>query len=124
MLPHSITKGDLAVLMAAVVLLLGLYIQYWGTNEQARQAEIIVMGKKQYILDLNQDKRIEVHGKLGVSVIQIKDGKIRFLQSPCTGKQCVRSGWHSHVNALDACLPNEVAIHLVGANPKFDSINF
>ena len=123
-MPHSITKADLVVLSAAIVILLSLYISYWGTNQQARQAEIFVMGKKQYILDLNENKRIEVQGKLGVSIIEVKDGKIRFVDSPCTSKQCVRSGWHSHVHSLAACLPNEVAINLVGDNARFDSINF
>lgn len=119
-----LTPGDFIIFLVAAGCVTGSYIMFWGENVHARHVEVLVSGKKQYILDLNEEKRIKVDGRLGASIIEIKDGQVRFVESPCTSKQCIRSGWVSQVNDLAACLPNGVSLHLVGPNARFDSINF
>jgi len=49
---------------------------------------------------------------------------VRFVQSPCTGKFCIHSGWLRHSGEVMACLPNGVFVELVGGERRFDSINF
>ncbi|MDX1810475.1 MAG: NusG domain II-containing protein [Gammaproteobacteria bacterium] len=120
----SITRGDKWLLALATSVVVILYFVFWGGNTQARHAEVLVAGEKKYILDLNEEKRVEIQGKLGKSIIEIRNGEIRFVESPCSSKQCIRSGWISQVNELAACLPNGVSLHLVGPNARFDSINF
>lgn len=46
-------------------------------------------------------------------VLQVKDGKIRFYESTCRDKICIRSGFLSRPGESAACLPNEVAVKLV-----------
>jgi len=120
----KLTAGDFIVFFISISFVFTLYVLYWGEDQHARHAEIIVSGKKQYILDLNEEKHLEITGKLGKSIIEVSNGQIRFVESSCSSKQCIRSGWISQVNALAACLPNGVSLHLVGPNARFDSINF
>lgn len=119
-----ITKADYLVLGLSVIFVGALYAFFWTGNHAAKRAEVMVRGEKQYILDLTEEKQIRVDGILGTSILEIHNGQVRFVESPCSGKVCIRSGWLAHVNDIAACLPNGVSLHLVGPNARFDSINF
>ena len=67
---------------------------------------------------------LQVHGPLGDSVIEIREARVRFLESPCRGQQCVHSGWLDAAGELAACLPNRISIQLLGRHPRFDAVNF
>ncbi len=120
----ELTKGDISIFVVALGFVLSLYVIFWSTGGDARHAHVNVVGKKQVILDLKEEISIKVEGVLGVSIIEVKDGKVRFVESPCSNKVCIRSGWLSQVNSLAACLPNGVSLYLVGSKARFDSINF
>ena len=70
------------------------------------------------------DRKLQVQGPLGVSIIEIKELRARFLESPCKGQQCVHSGWLETAGELTACLPNRISIQLLGRHPRFDAVNF
>lgn len=63
---------------------------------------------------LGRDDVVEVAGPLGVSRIQVRSNAARFLSSPCPLQICVASGPVARVGQVVACLPNRVAIRLVG----------
>lgn len=119
-----LTWADKIVLILCVLLTASLYWGLWRADDEAREVEIIVDGEKNYILDLFENKRLSVKGKLGESVIEIKDGQARFISSPCNTSFCVRSGWQNHGGDFVACLPNSVSLHLVGGSKLYDAINF
>jgi hypothetical protein len=50
--------------------------------------------------------------------------RVRFLASPCRGKQCIRSGWLAHEGDFAACLPNGVAVEVLGPERGLDAINY
>jgi len=85
---------------------------------------IAASGQPEIELPLDTSRRIEVHGPLGDSVVEIKNGRVRFVSSPCRGQQCVHTGWLAHAGELAACLPNGVLVSIEGARARFDSINF
>jgi hypothetical protein len=70
------------------------------------------------------DRLLEIDGPLGASRIEIRNGRARFISSPCRGKVCIHSGWLEHTGELTACLPNRVSIQLLGQHPRFDAVNF
>lgn len=121
---NDITLADKAIFVSAIILVAALYAIFWSGRADARHGEILVSGEKQYIIDLQEERQIKIDGKLGESIIEIKNGQARFVESPCSNKVCIRTGWIAQVNALAACLPNGVSLHLVGPNARFDSINF
>ena len=120
----KLTRADWLVLIAAIVLLPGLYLRYWGDQGPATAVRISASGQQDITLPLSGERRINVHGPLGDSVIEIHAGRVRFVSSPCRGKQCVHSGWLSHSGELAACLPNGIMVSVIGRERRFDSINF
>lgn len=59
---------------------------------------------KEYIYNLEDEGVFEVEGALGKTIFEIKDGKVRFIDSPCSGKTCIYQGFSDMV----ICLPNKV----------------
>ena len=61
---------------------------------------------KAYSYSLKKDGTYSVPGAIGETVFEIKNGKVRIVDSPCPGKNCVNQG-----TALPlVCLPNKVII--------------
>jgi hypothetical protein len=118
------TKSDVIILACAAALLAGLYGKFWSGHGAPAYARIIVGDKQQALVALDQDKTLSIKGELGVSTVEIHAGKVRFSASPCTGKQCIHSGWAGHAGEFIACLPNRVSVSVIGKNQYFDSINF
>lgn len=117
-------RGDYLVLLASLLMLPWLYLNLWGDQLAGQYVRVLVGGEQRELLSLNQSTSLEIEGALGLSLLEIWDGKIRFLDSACNGKQCVHSGWISQGGEVVSCLPNRVSIAIVGGEQRFDSINF
>lgn len=62
----------------------------------------------------NDAKTIRVEGPQGISVLEIEEGKIRMLASPCPDHICVHQGWISKPGEAIVCVPNEVSVAVEG----------
>ncbi len=51
-------------------------------------------------------------------VLEVEDGKIRFLSSTCRDKICVNAGFLSRPGEMAACLPNRVAVKITGGGER------
>jgi hypothetical protein len=122
--PGNLTRLDWLVVIIAVLTLPGLYIGFWGDGSQGLFARVQIGNQAPQVISLQQAQQYRFQGPLGATVIEVHDGHIRFIDSPCSGKQCVHSGWLKHDGEFAACLPNLISISLSGPNPRFDSINF
>lgn len=118
-----LTTADRVLLACLIVLLPFLYISTWSQDLQADTVKIWSSKTGFQDFSLHHDQEIQIEGERGKSILRIRDGKIRFVDSSCTNKICVRSGWHSHAGAFTACLPNKVSLEIIGKE-KYDSINF
>lgn len=118
------TWADRIVIFLAVMMLPFLYIHFWSGNQQGDMAKIIATQGPEILVPLDEDKTFKVTGPLGESSFEVKDGKIRFTDSPCSGKQCISSGWLQASGAFTACLPNRISLQIAGLDNTFDSINF
>lgn len=67
-----------------------------------------------FIYPLDRDATFEVDGPLGVSIIEIADGSVRFVDSPCRDRICVAAGELSEAGQWAACLPNRVFVSVTG----------
>ena len=87
---------------------------------------VIESPNAKFVYPMNKDMTITVHGTIGNSIIQIKDGKARFLDSPCPNKICVKSGVISKDSEWVACLPNQIFIRVESKNntQKLDASTF
>ena len=69
---------------------------------------IIESSEKSLRFDLNNEREIIIEGLLGESKILIKDNEVKFLESPCRDKLCVKAGILK--NAPLICMPNGIII--------------
>jgi len=119
-----ISRGDGVVIGVAVALLLAVFITLWQPEGHGAEAVVYLNGNRWARLNLFQNQDIKVPGPLGISQLQVRDGKIRFVDSPCPTKLCVHAGWLSQGGESATCLPNHVSVQVLGDDPRFDTINF
>ena len=118
------TRADRILLVVVICTLPFLYARVWLPDEPASYVQIQAGNAEPVAAQLSPDRKLQVHGPLGDSIIEIKASRVRFIKSPCRGQQCVHSGWLETAGELAACLPNRISIQLLGRHPRFDAINF
>ena len=116
--------ADYVVLIIALLLLPYLYITFWGNGSYGEQVTIRIANQPPQHYSLYDNRLITIDGVLGKNLIEIKDGRVRFIEAPCQNKLCIQSGWLRHDGELAACLPNGVSVNVSGRNNRFDAINF
>ena len=121
------TRGDYVVFALCALALPALFVRYGLPGSTGTQARITVGNTIYAQVPLSRAQVYRVPGALGVSEIEIRDGRIRFNSSPCPGQQCVHSGWAKRGGEFIACVPNRVSVTVLGqgaGGDYYDSINF
>lgn len=111
--------GDWLVLFAGLALVGGLWLRQAGSLE----GRVIVRLEGKVVEDasLRLNRRIEIQGPLGVSEIEIRDGRVRIAGDPSPRQLCVRQGWIPP-GAAAVCLPNRVSVENAAAG--YDTLNY
>ena len=58
--------------------------------------------------------RVAVEGPLGTTVVEVGPAGARVVSSPCPLQICVRTGTIRRAGQVAACVPNRVAVRVVG----------
>jgi len=116
--------GDYVMLILVLLIVITSYSVFWSGQQRIALAEITINGKHWRNVELFDDQIIHVPGVLGDSVLEVKQGRIHFIDSPCTQKICIHQGWLKRGGANATCLPNRVSVTIVSDDPDFDTINF
>ncbi len=117
--------ADIIILILACCLTIWLYSVFWfDTNQQGEADTLLIQFAENAPVEysLNQDKIINIEGHIGPSLIEIKQGKARFIHSSCRNQFCVFHGWLSVAGDTTACLPNRISISLKGTINDYDAI--
>ena len=115
--------GDYLIVLLGLVLVVYLFKTLWHAEHAAKLQ--IRQGEQVFAtLSLNQDRVVEIKGPLGTSTIEIKQGMVRFVSSPCANQYCVHQGWLHRAGQAAICLPNRVSLELLGAQKFYDSLNY
>jgi len=95
-------------------------------GESGRESRIrIKTAAKEYIYSLKEDRVIHAAGPLGDTIIEIKNGRVKVLESPCREKLCIIAGSIEHNGEFNACLPNRVFINIEGEEESaYDSLSY
>ena len=72
------------------------------------------------VYSLTEDRTIAVAGPLGDTILEIRDGSVRFVESPCRDKICIAAGFLGETGQWAACLPNRVFMTVSGESPDED----
>ncbi len=118
------TRADLLLIACATALIGWLYVTLWPEKSTPLNVEIRSGNRSVQTLSLTENRQLTVVGDRGPSKIEVRDTQVRFLESPCTNKICIRSGWLQHSGETTACLPNRVSLRILGRDPRYDAINF
>lgn len=92
---------------ALIISGLGIFLTIKSISHKGSIVTVKVDGKR-YEYSAKQDGIYKVSGALGITTFEIKDGRVRIIDSPCPNKTCINQGWHSPL----VCLPNNVIITL------------
>lgn len=106
------TNGDkilVGVLLSVTLILIS------QMDLSARKGEWAVIEVNQKVVKrvpLAKNQIIPVEGRLGVTNIEILDGRAHIHSSPCQNKVCIQSGFIQSTNRVAACLPNRVVLKI------------
>ena len=103
---------------ALVLCLLGAGVVAASLPRSARgnpaRAEVVVSGRTGPDPRSLPRRRARRAGPIGVTRIEVRDGKVRVLSSPCPRQVCRHGGWIGAPGTLLVCLPNEIVIRVPG----------
>jgi len=117
--------ADEIIFLFSLLLVIASYFYFWQSTP-ATYAIIKSAQQSTQKVDLDNSKTYRIQGAIGISAIEVNQGKIRFVSSPCNNKFCIQHGWQEHHGDLTACLPNRISIQLASLNKTaaYDAINF
>ena len=110
-------------MLVAVVLVAGISLLAMAGLRAETGRTVVVKSLKgeSRLLDLSRRRTVEVEGLLGITTISIDEGTVRFIESPCPHRLCIKKGAVSRVGDLIACLPNGVVARIAGKS-DYDGI--
>ena len=120
---RHIKPGDWLTLLLGGLFVVLLTHKLWS-GDLADKAIIRSGGKIFREVPLSRDQQIEVRGPLGISIISIREHKVRIASDPGPRQYCVRQGWLQQAGEIALCLPNQVSVELAGSRKRYDSLNY
>ena len=98
------------LLIAGVLLVAG--VLYFVTHGGSGAVAVIQYGTPQQTMrvPLNQDARYDLESGGYTIHLQVKDGAIAFVDSPCPDHLCEGFGWLSRDGDWAACLPAQASV--------------
>ena len=121
----NIVRPADAVVVAVAALLIGAaWASLWGGAGPGEFAQVSAPGAPPRQVALARDATLEVDGRLGPSRLEVRAGRVRFVDSPCVGRLCVHAGWLSRSGQVAACLPNGIVGEVTGGEREFDAVTF
>lgn len=120
---RKIRPFDILIFLSIIIFLIILSLKIFKGSSGEKYLRISTHKEKLYY-KLSEDMQIRVNGRLGESLIQIKDNEARFLESACRNKLCITNYAIDDYNQSIICLPNQVSISIEGKESDADSISY
>ncbi len=102
-------------LIILIVLVIGIAAVFLFRGTTGAKAEVYVNKRKTAVFSLSGPESIkEIDTQIGKIRLEIGNGSIRVLQSPCNQRICILQGaiHHTHENII--CLPARMVISITG----------
>lgn len=108
--------GILILSLLAVALVAYLW---QGLPQQGGVCQVIYQGEVVLTVPLDVDQVFSIE-QLPQVVFQVRGGRVAFIESDCPDQTCVHTGWIGSARGFAACVPNRVALRILGA-PQDDA---
>ncbi len=103
------------LIFALVVLALAAVLAVLGLANRKDPHELCALvlydneeGSQQMVISLDEDKTYDIPTRFDTVHIQVKDGAVAFINSPCPDHVCEGFGWLNSRGAFASCIPNGV----------------
>ena len=110
-----IKKRDIIILSAILLLCISFFILPKLLNS-GETAEISIDGRIVKTISLEKNDTFELNS----FTIDVRDGAICVLDSPCHDKICVHTGYISKPSQTIVCLPERLIIKIKGEDKEAD----
>lgn len=124
-------RGDkiMAAVTAAgsIMMIAGALLQQSGgkSAEGSKTAEILVNGKREYVIPLNRPRELRIETPEGFNIIRIDRGGAAIISADCPDGACMRMGRITKEGSGAVCLPHRVVVRIKGAGrSKVDSVSW
>lgn len=104
-----------------LILVFILVLSFFLMSQKSKPGGDVVMIEADgtsFEYSLRENKVYQVEGPLGITTVEVKDGQVRIIDSPCSGKTCINQGWSSPI----VCLPNKVIVTIENYG-EFDAVS-
>ena len=103
---------DFIAVIVAVGVIVGFSL-YAADRTGQENSVVVETDEGTFLYPLEEDRTLEFEGPLHEhTVVEIEDGKARFVSSPCRDKICIGAGWLEEDQQWAACLPNRVFVQV------------
>lgn len=119
-------KKDIYIIISLLIISFIIYYlyNYIFAQYDTVYAEICINAKEKETILLDENKIFSVKSNPHVK-FEIKDNKIRFLESDCPDKICVNTGFIGIAGQTAVCLPNKISLTIKSNKPDndFDAVS-
>lgn len=114
----KIKIGDIVVvLIFLLIIAVSFFFTFKFFNSSENVYAYIKVKDTEYVYPLDKDCILEFQGEKGKSILEIKNGTIRFLESTCFDSTCIKMGEAGlGKTRYLACLPNMIIVTIKGKN--------
>ena len=112
----KIKAGDVVIIsFFLLIIAVSFFFVHQFSSSSGNAYASIMVKDTEYVYPLDKDCLLEFQGEMGKSVLEIKNGTIRFLESTCYDSTCIKMGEAGENKAKYlACLPNMVIVTIQG----------
>lgn len=120
-----LTRNDKILMFTLVAIASFSFVRLFFISNEGKETLIKVGNGPVQRVSLKTDRRINLEGEKGRVVIEIKEGRVRAVESSCFQKICVNTGWINKPGQNIICLPNKVLVTIEGKeSPKIDAVSY
>ena len=114
---NLIKRSDVFVIFLTLLLIFASFLIFRHSSSQNTVAVITVDGKVEKEIDLTLQEDCIITLKTDpVVTLEVKDHKIRFINSECPDGTCEKMGFLSSAGQTAACIPAKVIVTISGTN--------
>ena len=120
-----LTRNDRILIFVLVAIASFYFVRLFFVSNEGKEALVRVGSNPPKKVSLEINKRIDVEGERGRVVIEVKEGRVRVVESSCFQKICVNTGWINKPGQNIVCLPNKVLVTIEGKkSPEIDAVSY
>lgn len=110
---QRLTRFDRYLVLTLVLLIGGSFVLPFG-RQPGSTLIIEADNRTVFTAPLTETRSFTIEGPLGETRMEIRDGGVRVISSPCPQKICIGLGEARRAGDLLACVPNRIVARIKG----------